>query len=50
MKRPYLNSDERAILFLHRNEVIKTTKGAYLELDLAKKRVLREIKRAICKK
>ena len=50
MKRPYLTQWDRGTLHLHRSEVYKTTKGAFLELELAKKKFLRSIKRVICKK
>ena len=40
--KPYLNWDQRSVLRLYRVG-LKTFLGARLELDLAKKRFLREI-------
>ena len=50
MKRPYLTQEQRLFLKWHRSREYKTTIGACIEFDLAKKKLQRAIKRVICKK
>lgn len=49
MKRPLLNEVQRFILRLHRDKSYSSYSGTCLELFLARKRLQREIHRAIIK-
>jgi len=50
MKRPYFTQEQRLFLRWHRSGEYKTTIGAFIEFDLANKKLQRAIKRVICKK
>lgn len=43
MKRPYLTQEQRLFLKWHRSGEYKTTIGAFIEFDLANKKLQREI-------
>ena len=50
MKRPYITQEQRMFLKWHRSGEYKTTIGAFMEFDLAKKKLQRVIKKVICRK